>query len=141
MEVSNGSLVAEDANQAICTMLQSPSFDIHRMEHYLLQCQRTGRSDFQDVLDGKAKDSGRSPLHIAVQRNFLNAVEAVIRFGASMDSRGLQGETPLMLGCAVSITLWSISLPIPCSNKTLGVNAHWVLCLHYKLQRPSQCIE
>ena len=103
MESTSESLVAKDANQAVCSMLQSPNFDIHQLEQYLLQCQRTGRSDFQEVLDGKATGSG-SPLHIAVRRNFVDAVQSVIRIGASIDSRGFQGETPLMLSCAVSVT-------------------------------------
>lgn len=104
MESPSESLVAKDANQAVCSMLQSPNFDIHHLEQYLLQCQGTGRSDFQDVLDGRATDSGRTPLHIAVRRNFVDAVQSLIQFGASIDSRGLQGETPLMLCCAVSAT-------------------------------------
>lgn len=102
MEAASETLAAEEANQAICTMLQGPSFDIQRMEQYVQQCQRTGRSDFQEVLDGKSKSNGRSPLHIAVQRNFVDAVKVFTRCGANVDSRGLQGETPLMLGCAVS---------------------------------------
>ena len=124
MEGSSGSLAAEEANQAICTMLQSTHFDNHHMEQYLLRCQRTGRSDFQVVLDGKAKSNGRSPLHIAAQRNFVDAVETVIRFGASVDSRGLQGETPLMLGCAVST---SITLK---SNTGLQVHAQCAVLIH-----------
>ena len=74
-----------------------------------------------ECLDVQNKDSGYSPLHLAVLRNQPSIVRALIVYGAKHDSRDKDGNTPLHLAAIHGYTECGDALLKPVSVHEMSV--------------------
>ena len=92
---------AKDANRIVHGMIMDSYFNKERLRSYLKQCQQTRNQDFTDVVNGYCEKHCLSPLHISIQRCMVGAVEVLLQFGGDINSKGPNGESPLMAACTV----------------------------------------
>lgn len=82
----------------IHTAIYNPNLDLASIESMIL-------SD-PSCVHRVHPQNGYTPLHAAVRRTHIGMVKMIVEHGADVDARANEGETPLMVGCQVSMYMY-----------------------------------